>query len=149
MCGGIFMNRDSEFLTKIYQNAKMGYDSISYVSEKTDDAKMKDALLAQHSQYMDIASKATQLLSDEDEIPKDKGVMAQACLWSGVQMNTAADKSPDHIAEMMMQGNMMGVIDLSRELRRYSDAKPEVIKLGETLIETEENNIQKMKEFLS
>ena len=60
------MNRNSEFLTKIYQNAKMGYDSISYVSKKTDDAELRDAILKQHAQYTDIASEATELLSAED-----------------------------------------------------------------------------------
>lgn len=143
------MNRNSEFLTKIYQNAKMGYDSISYVSKKTDDAELRDAILKQHAQYTDIASEATELLSAEDEIPRDKGPVSQACLWGSVQMNTMADSSSDHIAEMMMQGNMMGVIELSRDLRRFSDVDAKVTKLAEKLIKTEEDNIQEMKKFLS
>ena len=63
-------------------------------------------------------------------------------------MNTLADKSSDHIAEMMIQGSIMGVIDMSRSLKRYSQAESSVKKLGEKLIETEENNIQQMKGFL-
>lgn len=143
------MNRNSEFLTKIYQNAKMGYDSISYVSKKTNDAELRDAILKQHAQYTEIASDATELLSAEDEIPRDKGPVSQAFLWGGVQMNTMTDSSSDHIAEMMMQGNMMGVIELSRDLRRFSDVDPKVSKLAEKLIKTEEDNIQEMKKFLS
>ena len=43
---------------------------------------------------------------------------------------------------------MMGVIDMSRNLKRYSDTDGKVLGLGEKLIEVEENNIQRMKGFL-
>ena len=35
--------QNKEVLTKIYQNAKMGSDSISYVNEKSDDESLKSA----------------------------------------------------------------------------------------------------------
>jgi len=63
-------------------------------------------------------------------------------------MNTAFDKSPDKIAEMMMQGSMMGVIDMSRTLKEYGDTPEDCRKLGENLIKLEENSIQKMKQYL-
>ena len=44
---------------------------------------------------------------------------------------------------------MMGVIELSRDLRRFSDVDAKVTKLAEKLIKTEEDNIQEMKKFLS
>ena len=141
-------NQNTEFLTKIYQNAKMGCDSISYVSEKTDDANMKQSLQKQNTEYNDIASQAAELLNENGETAKEKGAMSHACLWGSVQMNTLADKSSDHIAEMMIQGSIMGVIDMSRSLKRYSQADSSVKKLGEKLIETEENNIQQMKGYL-
>lgn len=142
-------SRNAEFLTKIYQNARMGCDSISYVSEKSDDEKMKQSLLNQHEKYNEIAQSATELLNENGEPAKDKSPVSKAMVWSGVQMNTLTDKSPDHIAEMMIQGSMMGVIDMSRNLKRYSDTDKPIKKLGEKLIEVEENNIQNMKTFLS
>ncbi len=141
-------NRNTEFLTKIYQNARMGCDSISYVSEKSKDEGLKKSLLKQHEQYNNIAQDATKLLSESGEAAKEKNPVSKAMLWSSVQMNTLADKTSDHIAEMMIQGSMMGVIDLSRDLKRYSDTDKNVQKLGEKLIEIEEDNIQNMKSFL-
>ena len=141
-------NQNTEFLTKIYQNAKMGCDSISYVSEKTDDADMKQSLLRENAEYNDIAAEAAELLGENGETAKEKGAMSHACLWGSVQMNTLADKSSDHIAEMMIQGSIMGVIELSRSLKRYEQADSKVKKLGEKLIETEENNIRQMKGYL-
>lgn len=141
-------DRNTEFLTKIYQNAKMGCDSISYVSEKSKDEDLKQSLLKQHEQYSNVAQDAAELLNEKGEPAKDKNPMSKAMLWSGVQMNTLADKSSDHIAEMMIQGSMMGVIDLSRDLKRYSDTDSSVQKLGEKLIDIEEKNIQNMKDYL-
>lgn len=141
-------DRNTEFLTKIYQNAKMGCDSISYVSEKSKDEKLKESLFKQHEQYSGVAQDAAKLLNESGELAKEKGPVSKAMLWSGVQMNTLADKTSDHIAEMMIQGSMMGVIDLSRNLKRFSDTGKDVKRLGERLIEVEEKNIQNMKDFL-
>lgn len=141
-------NRNTEFLTKIYQNARMGCESISCVSEKSKDEKMKQSLLKQHEQYNSVAQDASEMLVKEGKPAREKGPVSKAMLWSGIQLNTIADKTSDHIAEMMIQGSMMGVIDLSRNLKRYSDTDSSVKKLGERLIEVEEKNIQNMKDFL-
>jgi len=141
-------NRDVEFLNKIYQNAQMGGDSIKMVSEKVEEAGLLNDLRTQHEQYSSIASKATAELAKYQALPKDKNPMSQVGLWSGVQMNTMVDKTPDHIAEMMIQGSMMGVIDMSRNLKRYSDTSQPVKDLGTNLIQIEENNIQRMKQYL-
>lgn len=141
-------DRNTEFLTKIYQNARMGCESISYVSEKSGDEKLKDSLLKQHEQYSAVARSAEELLNKSGEQAKDKNPVSKAMLWSSIQMNTLADKTSDHIAGMMIQGSMMGVIDLSRNLKRYSDTDRNVQRLGEKLIEIEEKNIQNMKNYL-
>ena len=141
-------DRNTEFLTKIYQNARMGCESITYVSEKSNDEQLKQSLLKQHEQYNGVAVDATKLLNENGEPAKEKNPVSRAMLWSGVQMNTLADKTSDHIAEMMIQGSMMGVIDMSRNLKRYNDTDGRIISLGEKLIEVEEKNIQRMKGFL-
>lgn len=137
-----------EFLNKIYQNAQMGSNSITYVSEKTNDTKLLGQLQNQLQEYNEIASEAAEKIFENDKIPKEKGPMAQVGLWSSVQMNTLVDKTSTHIAEMMMQGSTMGIIDMAKALRKYSNAEPGTIALGEKLIKTEEENFQRMKEFL-
>lgn len=139
---------NKEFLNKIYQNAQMGSNSITYVSEKTDDTELLLQLQIQLQEYNEIASEAADALLENDNIPKEKGPFAQVGLWSSVQMNTLVDKSASHIAEMMMQGNSMGVIDMAKALRKYKNADKETVALGEKLIKTEEENFQRMKPFL-
>ncbi|MBP3329841.1 MAG: hypothetical protein J6L89_03305 [Clostridia bacterium] len=144
----IHTSDNHEFLNKIYQNAQMGSNSITYVSEKTEDKELLTELQAQLAEYNEIASEAAKALLENNDIPKEKGPLAQVGLWSSVQMNTLVDKSSSHIAEMMMQGNSMGVIDMSKALRKYKTADNSTVKLGEKLIKTEEENFQRMKPFL-
>lgn len=141
-------NDNQEFLNKIYQNAQMGSNSITYVSEKTTDKNLLTQLQIQLQEYNEIASEAANALLESDNIPKEKSPLSQVGLWSGVQMNTLVDKSSSHIAEMMMQGNSMGVIDMAKAIRKYKNADEKTIALGEKLIKTEEENFQRMKPFL-
>ncbi|HIT53275.1 MAG TPA: hypothetical protein IAD07_04970 [Candidatus Fimivicinus intestinavium] len=142
-------DRNIECLNKIYQGAKMGCESISFLTEKVTDANLLNDLHEQHDQYAQISCQASQALSQRKAVPKDKGPLAQASLWSGVQMNTMMDKSPNHIAEIMINGNTMGLIETTRTMKQYSDVQPEVQSLGQALIQAEETGIQKMKQYLS
>ena len=66
-----------------------------------------------------------------------------------MQLITLMDKSANHIAEIMINGNTMGLIETTRTMKQYSDVQPEIQSLGQALIQTEESGIQKMKNYLS
>lgn len=140
--------RTAEFLNKVYKNAHMASESIATVSQKVQDKNLLSDLNTQHQQYTAISSKATSQLSSENEFPKEKDVLTQAMTWGGIQMNTMFDKSPDRIAEMMIQGSVMGIIDMTRTLKQYSDVPQNIKALGYELITVEENNVQRMKNYL-
>ena len=140
--------RTAEFLNKVYQNAQMASDSITTVSQKVQDKNLLSDLQTQHQQYTAISSKATTELANTNELPTDSNIMQQAMTWGGIQLNTAFDKTPDHIAEMMIQGSTMGIIDMSRTIKQYNDIPQNIKALGYELITIEENNVQRMKNYL-
>lgn len=140
--------RTAEFLNKVYQNAKMASDSIATVSQKVQNKNLLSDLQTQHQQYTAITSKATTELSNANELPDEKNLMAQAATWGGIQMNTMFDKTPDHIAEIMIQGSVMGIIDMTRTIKQYNDVPQDIKDLGYELVTIEENNVQRMKNYL-
>lgn len=144
----INMDREVEFLNKVYKNASMGSESIGYLVEKVGDSNMLSDLQTQRGQYEQIRADVLRQLADKNQIPKGSNPMAQMGVWTGVQMNTLIDKSNDHVAEMMIQGSMMGVIDITRTLKEYDEIPDYDKQIGEQLISLEENNIQRMKEYL-
>lgn len=151
MKGLFFMqekSRDAEFLNKVYQNAKMAEESITYVTDRVENSGLLSDLQCQHSQYSAISTKAAGELNNISQLPKDNSPIAKMGVWTGAKMNTLFDKTPDKIAEMMIQGSMMGVIDMTRTIKEYNDVPQDIKALGYELITVEENNVRRMKAYL-
>lgn len=70
----------------------MGYNSITYVSEKTKDPDLLKYLQEELNEYNEIVTEASETMVEKNKSPKEKGPMSQIGLWSGVQMNTLVDK---------------------------------------------------------
>ena len=68
--------------------------------------------------------------------------------WTGVQMNTMIDKSNSHIAELMVQGNLMGIIEAQKLLNHSPEMEQETKNILNDFITMQNNNIEKMKQFL-
>ena len=58
------------------------------------------------------------------------------------------DNTPSHIAEMMIQGNAMGLTKITRRLGEYDGEDKAICGLAGKLLSTEQNNIEQMKRFL-
>ena len=92
-------NQDNyKILKEIHKGAKMGMDSISYISEKVKDDKLKDELSFQYNQYSDILAKANDEYTKYGKIPDYADLKNQMMSWIGIQMNTANDKSNSKIS---------------------------------------------------
>ena len=68
--------------------------------------------------------------------------------WTGVQINTLTDKSNSHIAELMIQGNLMGMIEAQKLLNHSPKMEQEVKDILNEFINMQNNNIEKMKTYL-
>ena len=73
-----------------------------------------------------------------------------AMMWGSIKMNTMTDNSRSHIAEMMVQGTVMGVTSLRASGSEIypSEDKDEIIDLLTEMIKAEEEFEKKWKEFL-
>ena len=65
-----------------------------------------------------------------------------------IDMQTLTDKSSSHIAEMLMVGSVMGIIQALRNIRKYNDADKDVLDLMDRLLKFEERNITELKPFV-
>lgn len=65
-----------------------------------------------------------------------------------INIQTLTDKSTSHIAEMLIIGSNMGVIDAIKNLKKYENAKKEINELMDRLLKFEEDNIKELKEYL-
>lgn len=141
-------NINISILDEIHKGAKMGMDSISFVSEKVGDANFKDNLSFQYNEYGEILNEVNTIYEKYGDIPNDSNLKDQVMGWTGIQMNTITDKSNSHLADMLIQGTTMGIIEGRKLLNNNPDADPEIIKTLNTFVKMQENNVEKLKTFL-
>jgi len=142
------MNHSEQLLEYIYQNVKMGSHAIEELSGNVRDEKFHRHIDAQRREYDTFAASAASYLKNFDMVPREKGMLSKAGLAMGVRMNLMKDDSTSHLAEMMIQGSSMGIVDLTKKTREFSDAEPAVMDLAQKIIEFEQNNIERLKGFL-
>ncbi len=63
-------------------------------------------------------------------------------------MNTLTDKSNSHIADLMLQGNLMGVIEAQKLLNHNPAMEQEVKDILNEFICLQNNNMEQMKKYL-
>lgn len=142
------MNQTIQLLQDIVRNARTGESGIEQLMEKTEDKEMRNELNREKTDYQRIAEKAEQALTAAGGKIEPLGMMAKAGMWMGTQMNTIMDKSNAHIAEMVIQGANMGVIELTKSRNTYSDAAPNALDIAADFITQQQDIIERQKNFL-
>ncbi|MGI6492504.1 MAG: hypothetical protein GX949_07445 [Peptococcaceae bacterium] len=142
------MNKNAELLNFIYQNSQMGVETIKQLLSIVKDENFKKHLEAEFNEYEAIHSLARTLLNKNGLDEKGIGTLDKIKTYLMINMETLMDKSTSHIAEMLIIGSNMGVIDAIKNIRKYQSAEPDIISLMERLLRFEENNIQQLKTFL-
>lgn len=142
------MDNPQYILNQVNQGIKMGMDSISNVSEKVQDSRLKDELLFQYDKYNEILNEVNDELTNYDDFPKELNPMQKAMGWMGVEMNTLTDKSNSKIAELMIQGTNMGIIEGVKLLNQNPDADKDVKETLNKFVKFQENTVEQLKKYL-
>ena len=126
----------------------MGVNTISQLMDMVRDEDFNKHLESQYNEYGEIHSAARALLNENGYDEKGISAFAKIRTYLMINMQTLTDKSPSHIAEMLIIGSNMGVIDTIKNIKKYEqEAEPNIIKLMKRLLKFEENNIQQLKSF--
>ena len=142
------MDQPQYILNQVNQAIKMGIDSISNVSEKVQDSRLKDELLFQYDKYNEILNEVNDELTNYDDFPKDLNPMQKAMGWMGVEMNTLTGKSNSKIAELMIQGTNMGIIEGVKLLNHNPDTEQHIKDILNKFIDFQQNNVEQLKKYL-
>lgn len=142
------MKENINALDEIHKGACMGQDAISFVLDKVEDKHFKKIILKQFDDYDDIAKEIEELYCKYDsDSPQDTNVMNKAMTWSGVEMKTMNDHSNSKIAELLIQGVNMGIIE-GRKILNKKCLNKEVSRIVSKYVEMQEANIETLKAYL-
>ena len=143
------MSADAEMLNFIYQNSQMGVETLNQLIPMIDNEAFKKRIEAQLKEYEQIHEEAKKLLNRHGYDEKGIGALEKIMAYLMIDMKTLMDKSSSHIAEMLIQGSNMGIIDAVKRINLYEkEAEKEVTALMKRLLKFEENNVERLKEAL-
>ena len=142
------MNGNAELLNFIYQNSQMGINTIEQLLDIVEDVDFKTQLQSQLNEYQKINIEATKMLNENGYDEKGISGFKKLRTYLTINMQTVTDKSTSHIAEMMIIGSNMGIIDAIKHLKQYQDAENNILHLMDQLLKFEENNVSTLKEYL-
>ena len=69
-------------------------------------------------------------------------------LKGGVRANTMLNTSTSHIAELLIQGSNRGLTSMWKAINHNENAGNVSMEIAKVLMEFEENNIEKLKQYL-
>lgn len=142
------MDNPQYVLNEINKGIKMGMDSISTISEKVEDNTFKDDLLFQYDKYNEILNRVNSELKNYDDFPKELPPMQKTMGYIDIQLSTLNDKSNSHIAEMLIKGTNMGIIEGVKLKNRNPDIDPTISNILDDFIKFQENNVEKLQKYL-
>ena len=142
------MDNNRYILNELNKGIKMGMDSISNVSEKVQDDRFKQDLKYQYDEYNKILNEVNDELTNYDDFPKEVNPVQKAMSWMGVEMNTMMDKSNSKIAELMIQGTNMGIIEGVKLLNHNPDTEQHIKDILNKFIDFQQNNVEQLKKYL-
>lgn len=142
------MNQEAELLNFVYQNAQMGVETIHQILKAVEHEGLKKQLQRQMEEYEAFQKEAEGMLEQNGYDEKGIGSFEKIRTYLMVNFQTMTDRTTSHIAEMMMIGSNMGVIQAIKNLKKYDNVDKNVKDLMERLRKKEEQNLEKLKEFL-
>lgn len=143
------MNGNAEMLNYIYQNSQMGVETIKQLLGLVENEKFSKCLELQLSEYKEINMKAKKMLNENGYDEKGISEMEKITTYFMINMKTLMDKSAAHIADMMIKGSNMGIVEATKQIHQYeNDAEKSILSLMKKLLKTEENNTEQLKEYL-
>ncbi len=135
-------------MSDLYKNVTMAQSCIKTLLpfvEKQEMTKTLHKQVEQYDHYVEQLDELCQRLSfDPTPAPK----FAQTMANMGIKAKMMSDKSTTHVAKIMLQGTLNGIIDLYRMIREYSEIHPEVALLEKQILRYEEGKLEGLKNYL-
>lgn len=142
------VTKNADILDELSKGCFMGMDALNYVLEKVDDKIFREILENQYDDYKKVSEKIEEIYPDySSKEPHETSKANKAMTWYTVQMKTITDSSTSKLAEILLQGTNMGIIE-GRKLLNNKEADKRIISLIDEYIKMQEKAVEKLKKFL-
>lgn len=141
-------SEDIAIYREIQRNTEMAMKAIDTISNKVFDDQLAMQIARQSVKYSEIHHRATKQLVGAKADIYHGNHMTDMMLKAGIHYNTFLNTSTGHIAELLIKGSNMGVLEMEKILNHNSQAGASSIDLAKELIEAEERNVERLVPYL-
>lgn len=135
-------------LDELNKGACMGKDAICFILDKVKEGDLKQELKIQYDKYKEISDKIKKLYPEySEDTPHETSTMNKIMTWYGIEMKTLMNESTSKMAELLLKGTNMGIIE-GRKLLNHKQTDPKVHQLIQEYVNMQEKAVENLKKFL-
>ncbi len=142
------MDHDSELLNEIYRNAELSKDILGRLIKICQDASFRCVMASQFAEYHAILLEAEERIASKGHAPDSYSMFFRRPIYCGLYFNARIDKTSSHLAEMLVQGSAMALVEIARAQHKYDEAEKSTRALAERLRTAEEANVRQLLNFV-
>lgn len=141
------MNKD--ILDELNKGACMGMDAIKDIKEKVEDESFKEVLENEFDKYEKIHQRIEKKYKEySDEDPTETNTINKAMTSMMMDMKLLKDHSNSKIAELLLQGANMGIIEGRKLLNNKEGIDKDVESILKEYTKMQEESVETYKKYL-
>lgn len=143
------MKENINALDEVHKGCCMGMDAINFIYDKVEDSGLKSEIAKEKEEYEQVKEQVEKIYSkyNSDDNPHETSVMTKAMTWSGIEMKTLTDTSTSKLAELLLQGVNMGIIE-GRKILNNKKIAQEVNDIISKYVTMQEKSVEALKKYL-
>ncbi len=143
------MNKEEiNVLDELNKGATMGMDALEMIVGKVNDNSLKEELKKEYNDYKKIVEEIRKIYPNKKKEPHRTNIFNQSMTWMGIECNTLMDSSTSKVAELLIQGVNMGIIEGRRLLNQKIEVKMKIKELIREYVDMQEEALDNLKEYL-
>ena len=142
------MDNNINILDELHKGCCMGIDALNFIIPKVEENSFLELLEKQLVEYDDIAGRIDLLYKDYTTSDiHETNAMVKAMTWYGIQKDTVLDNSVSNLADLLIRGTTMGIIE-GRKILNHKTMDKKVHKICKEYEKMQEEYVDKLKEYL-
>ena len=133
---------------EIQRNTDMAMKAINTIADKINDEALSMQISRQSIKYAELHTEASRQLLNANTQGYQSSALSDALLKTGIHYNTMLNTSTGHLAELMIKNSTNGILEMEKVLKHHEDAGAKPVALARQLIEVEEKNVERLKQYL-
>ena len=142
------MDNNINILDELNKGCSMAIQAIDVILKKTDNKEFHDFLVEFNDYYIDMSEEIKELYQEySDEEIHEVNEMEKVMAWLGIEKDTILDTSVSKLADLLMNGTNMGIIE-GRKILNNKKMDDKVHNICEKYVKFQEKYIEKLKNYL-